>query len=391
MAKLLISCDNTLRRVGDKYYFKAPEWRDLYYRYLRVFDNIKIIVRCVDSSSISSQYILIDNPCIDIVYIPEFSGPIAYARKYQIIGNCIKSSILDCDAAVFRLPSTIAQRVAHFWRYTGKPYAVEVVFDAMDGWKSEFNIINKILWMKMDLDMRRTCYRADGVSCVTESYLQKRYYSRKSNCFVSHYSTLDLPKSFYLSERKYPESRTIVLANVANQVQYNGRKGFYEIILALALLKSRGIIIHAKFVGKDYHKGVSKFKKLINKLGITDQVEFLGYLSRSELDHFLSTVDMFVMPTRAEGLPRVVIEAMAKGLPVITTPVSGNPELVEEHFLVEYNDINKLADRIQELASDKELYESTSRNNYLKSKNYEYSILQNRRDEFYRNLLEITK
>ena len=114
----------------------------------------------------------------------------------------------------------------------------------------------------------------------------------------------------------------------------------------------------------------------------------MGYLNREELDKFLNEADIFVLPTRAEGLPRVIIEAMAKGLPCITTPVSGNPELVDERFLVPYDDVALLADRIEELATTPNLYECTSRINYRRSKNYESSLLQARRDDFYNKLKE---
>lgn len=100
---------------------------------------------------------------------------------------------------------------------------------------------------------------------------------------------------------------------------------------------------------------------------------------------------MYVMPTMAECLPRVIIEAMSKGLPCITTPVSGNPELVSSHFLVDYYDIMTLADRIAELVENKELYERASKENFERSWDYEASVLQERRDEFYRNLLSLVK
>ena len=97
------------------------------------------------------------------------------------------------------------------------------------------------------------------------------------------------------------------------------------------------------------------------------------------------------MPTWAEGLPRVIIEAMAKGLPCITTPVSGNPELVSEHFLVKYSDVEVLADRIEELVKNKSVYEAESKGNFKKSLLYEASVLEKRRDSFYQKLKSCVK
>ena len=85
-------------------------------------------------------------------------------------------------------------------------------------------------------------------------------------------------------------------------------------------------------------------------------------------------------------MPRVIIEAIAKGLPTVTTPASGNPELIPAHYLVDFYDVDTLANRIEELVTSKEEYEKASKENYEHSLQYEASILQDRRDEFYRAL-----
>lgn len=391
MAKLLLSCDNTLFLHNGEYYYKDQEWCNFYHRYLRVFDSIRIVVRCSKEENLKTCRVKIDDPRVEVVYFPDFSGPVEYAKYYFEIGRIIQRITEGCDAAIVRLPSTSAQRVARKVLTSRIPFAVEVVYDAEDGWRSETKLINKILWKMIDKEMRQTCYRADGVSCVTEHYLQKHYFSKKADAFVSNYSTLELPASFYLSEKKHPGSNPFVITNVANQVQFNGRKGFNEIIEAVSLLKLRGVVVTAKFVGQSYHNGIEQFKEMANRLGISEQIEFMGYLTRPELDSFLSTVDAYVMPTRAEGLPRVIIEAMAKGLPAISSPVSGNPELLSSHWLVDYEDVATLADRIEELVMNKELYEETSKENFEKSKKYEASLLEMRRNEFYRKLKERIK
>ena len=61
---------------------------------------------------------------------------------------------------------------------------------------------------------------------------------------------------------------------------------------------------------------------------VLDQITFTGRVNRRQLSDILENSDIFVFPTAAEGLPRVIIEAMAKGLPCVISDVSGNPELV---------------------------------------------------------------
>lgn len=58
-------------------------------------------------------------------------------------------------------------------------YALEIVYDAEDAWKNSNSIIDRYLWKKIDENMRTLSYNADGISCVTEYYLQKHYYSKK--------------------------------------------------------------------------------------------------------------------------------------------------------------------------------------------------------------------
>lgn len=391
MSKLLISCDDTLFVYHGKYYFKNQEWCNFYKRYLRIFNSLRIAVRCEVVNELNSCNILIDDTRIEVIDIPNFSGPLEYAKKYFRIGRALTNICNGCDAAIVRLPSTIGQRVARKVIKSHIPYGVEVVYDAEDGWRSEKKIINRYLWKRIDKEMRETCYTANGISCVTEFYLQKHYYSKKADAFTSHYSTLELPKEFYGFPKKYPEGKTFTLANVANQIQFNGRKGFNEIIEAISILKKKGVIVNAKFVGQDYHNGITQFMDLSRCLDVEKQIEFMGYLTRPELDDFLSSVDMFVMPTRAEGLPRVIIEAMAKGLPAISTPVSGNPELLDTHFLVKYEDVQTLANRIEELIIDKELYEKTSFENFNNSQKYEATVLERKRDAFYQKLEQIAK
>ena len=388
--RLLISCDNTLYYHQGKYYFKNQEWSDFYDRYLRVFDSLKIANRVCEEETLPGSRILIDSEKIEVIHVPDFSGPKEYAKNYFGIGKVLHDVTKGCDAAVVRLPSTIGQRVCKKVIKAGIHYAVEVVYDAEDGWKSASNIVERALWKKIDHDMRETCYNADGVACVTAQYLQRHYYSKKPAAFYSNYSTLALDRSFFTSERSFP-NRVFTIVNVANQIVFNGRKGFKEIIEAIALLKKDNHIVNAKFAGESYHEGAQQLMSYAETLGVVNQIEFVGYLSRKGLSDLLDQADIFVMPTKAEGLPRVVIEAMAKGLPVITTPVSGNPELVSSHYLVDYYDVNTLVDRIKELTTDAAAYETASKDNFKNSLDYEASILEKRRDQFYSNLLSILK
>lgn len=388
MAKLLLSCDEYIYRHNGKYYAGNESRKEFLTRYLRVFDSVRYVLRCIDEAELKQGRALMDESNVEIVPVPIFHGPVQYAKNYFNVRRSVKNVVDGCDAAVMRLPSTVAQMISGDILAARIPYAVEVVFDAKDGAETSENIVEKVLWNIIHRKMTKLCASADGVSCVTERYLQKRYFSVKDGHFTSHYSTLALDKSFCTSPRLYPSKNVLTIAHVDMQLELNGRKGTRQVIDAVSLLKQNGIIVNVIFAGENRNNNMQRIIEYAQSVGVHDQVSCPGFLSRSELSVLLDYSDLFVLPTKAEGLPRVIIEAMAKGLPVVTTPASGNPELIAEQYLVGYKDVNAMAQKIGELVTSKEAYEHASRENYEKSLEYAPEILQNRRDAFYSELLK---
>lgn len=98
-----------------------------------------------------------------------------------------------------------------------------------------------------------------------------------------------------------------------------------------------------------------QLKNYCTKLELDGCVHFAGYKSNSF--EALKEMDLFVLSSRTEGCPIVILEAMAMGLPVVATNVGGNPELVvnnETGFLVPHGDSNKMAQAILTLTSDRD-------------------------------------
>ena len=392
MSKLLISCDDYIFRHDGKYYFKSREWHDFYQRYLRVFEDLRIANRVIDEPELKKGRVLLDDPRIEIHPLPIFHGPVEYAKTYLSAGRAMNDAVVGCDAAILRLPSTVAQRISKQVIKAGIPYATEIVFDACDGAETSNNLFEKVLWRIIDRQMRSTCAKADGVACVTEKYLQRRYFSTKPNHFVSNYSTLNLDKSFFTAPRTYPDKKVLTIAHVDLQIGLHSRKGTDIIIQALGKLKKeKAIIVNVRFAGDDWNNSTEKILNYAKEHGVEHQVECVGLLSRAELTAFLDNADLFVLPTKAEGLPRVIIEAIAKGLPTVTTPASGNPELISADYLVPFYDVDTLTQKIELLVTNKDEYERVSKENYEHSLQYEGSILQGRRDEFYKQLKALTE
>ncbi len=130
-------------------------------------------------------------------------------------------------------------------------------------------------------------------------------------------------------------------------------KGEKDLVQALALIKQTGVDVSVSFLG-DRAEGLAEYCR---KLGVTDSIGHLGPVPMYKRLDFYRDADMFVLPTYAEAMPIAVIEAMAAGLPVITTAVGGIPEIIDdgvEGFLIECGDVNELAEKIVLLSRDEQ-------------------------------------
>lgn len=129
-------------------------------------------------------------------------------------------------------------------------------------------------------------------------------------------------------------------------------KGQRELVEAIAQVPG----VHAALAGDDLEQG-GAYRELLAQLarerGVADRVHLLGY--RADVDALLAEADALVLPSWIEGLPVVVLEAMAHAKPVIATPVGGTAEAVadgETGVLVPPRDVDSLAAAIRELAAD---------------------------------------
>lgn len=386
--KLLLYCDEYCYKYNDHYYLE-DFGIILLNRYLSVFENVKYPVRVKNvhkKEDLGKFNKPIDESRVEVVPIPFGQGVIDFLKNYRKIQKALYNICDTCQFAFLRLPSVYSFNILRYVWKERLPYATEIVFDCYDGFKSSTSFTEKMAYLLMHNLQIKACSKAEGISCVTAEYLQQRYYPKKKDTIVSNYSSIELPYSFYFKRRNYPEKKIFRIIHVAYQVAFNSRKGHNQLLEALKRVRDAGINAEIVFVGGDYANGIEQLRIYAKDLNIKEHVSFTGFLSRPELREQMMEADLAVMPTKAEGLPRVVIEAMAMGLPCISTNVSGNPELLDKEFLLDYTDVNGFAKCIKAVLSDQLLYESTSRTNYERSLEYEAKILQTKREKFYKQL-----
>lgn len=127
---------------------------------------------------------------------------------------------------------------------------------------------------------------------------------------------------------------------------------------------------------------VEKNKALAEELGIANHCEFHGWVSGAEREGLFARAAVYCLPSKNEGLPMSVLEAMARGIPTVATPVGGVPRVIEDGvsgFLVDVDDVDALSDRLNILLDKPGLRENVgaaSRNTVMRLFNVGGSIKQ---------------
>lgn len=394
--KLLLSCDEYCYCLNGQYYLHQFG-NILTQRYLQVFDSLRLVIRTktvTTKEELGSYTIPINPQKIELIPVPFFQGPKEFIKYFFKIRSSLRHCCNNCDIAILRLPSTCAFVILHKLKKYHIPYATEIVFDCKDGFNTTNGLLNKLIWYILHQMQKKACSKAIGVACVTKTYLQQRYYSKLPQALTANYSSIEMPESFLYKARPYPKDNQFRIVHVANQVYYGSRKGHNELIEALKIVRDNGFNASVIFVGGDYFNGIKQLKLFAKEKGIDNFVNFTGMLSQNELRNIMINSNLAVLPTKAEGLPRVIIEAMALGLPCISTNVSGIPELLDKEYLFNYTDINGIANGIIKIISNPILYESISQTNFERSKQYESTYLNIKRTDFYSKLktkIQLTK
>jgi glycosyltransferase involved in cell wall biosynthesis len=145
----------------------------------------------------------------------------------------------------------------------------------------------------------------------------------------------------------------------------NPRKNLVTLVHAVGELKRRGLMVKLYAAGEasdpEYHQLVLK---TIDELDVADEVILLGRVGQDEIMNQLTKASVFVLPSLQENAPMAIAEAMAVGVPVISSNVCGMPYMIEEGktgYLVEPNDFLAYAERIAALFSDDERRQAFSK------------------------------
>jgi glycosyltransferase involved in cell wall biosynthesis len=167
-------------------------------------------------------------------------------------------------------------------------------------------------------------------------------------------------------------------------------KGVTYLVNAMAKIVEQHPKSLLVLVGKGDDKGEEeiKLKEQVERAGLADKVRFLGW--RPDVDEIMGCFDIFVLPSLNEGMGRVLVEAMAAGLPIVASRVGGIPDLVkhgENGLLVPPANASALEQAISDLLSDKARMKSMGETGKRMCRPYSLEAMVEQIDNLYSRLL----
>ena len=356
----------------------------LWQRYLGKFNHVYVAASLQNVSEHSSDNLFkLEDKRVSVIGLPYYIGLVPYLKAKGSIKKIINSFIHPGDAYICRVPGNIGTIAAECLKKKGIPYGLEVVGDPWESLSPQAfeSPFARILQVVAKRQLQKITHNASAALYVTNHILQGKY-PVKEGVFTTGASNVILRDDCYSAEphkvvdrEKNVQVRMLAVGTLAQLY-----KAPDVILKALAIVKSKGYNPFLTWFGDGRYR--QPMIKMAEELGLKDNVNFVGAVKQDVIRKEFEQTDLFVHASRAEGLPRAVIEAMAYGLPCIGSSVAGIPELLSPEAIVKPNDVDRLAEKMLRFVENKQFAQSEANKNWDESKKYHNDILTERRLSF---------
>lgn len=380
MRAIFVHDNSFYQEFGTENYFDSAGSFPPYVwdRYLDHFNEVHVISRGKIVNEISSGLLLTSYTRVHFHLIYDLKSAFDYVLKAKQILEAFKKVYQTGDVVILRLPSFIGGICASYLQNRKIGYYTEVVGCIIDALWNYGGGVSKIIAPYYYFKMKRDVRKSDASIYVTKFFLQSRYPNKgKINIIASNVEIPHVEDNFF-EKRNYAIVGPLKIGLIANlDVKYKG----FDVLLKAVSELPKEIEPQIYLVGGGNPEYVCATAK---RLGVSDRLNIIGRLSSGEkVFNFLDDLDIYIHPSKQEGLPRVVIEAMSRACPVLASSVAGTPELLDEDFLHRPGDYMRLKSQILRVYESEELRKLMGRKNYDKARDYLNSSLKAQRSVFW--------
>lgn len=372
--------------------------QNMWNRYLPFFDNITIVARRINISSKNPTQMKgmksAEADRVSFSLLGETINPDGSINKkpdqFQKY-KAIKSLVSKTDCVIARLPSIIGYMACREAIKQHKKYAVEVVACAWDSNWYHGRKINKVMALPSFFAMKHYVKHADYAIYVTDNFLQHRYPCNgktgiASNVSIDAVPTVVLKRRIdHINSLKHNDK---IIFGIVGPLHVNF-KGHKTAILALSKAKNDIPPFELRCIGAG---DPTRWQQLADKMGVGENIYFDGLLkSGKPVADWMDKIDILLIPSLQEGLPRALIEAMSRGIPCLGAITGGIPQLLNDKYLHKKNDYNKLCRDIINLVNNKNQMIKCANENYNNAQRYIKPILDKNRSDFWKQFSDSIK
>lgn len=382
MKKLLFCYDGPLRKDEKSQYYGSALNDEVFKRYEVIASKVTIAIRIkkIKQEEEKKRFLKITKEKYNILECPNISSVKGLLFRKEECRKILEKEIMNSDYIIARLPSMIGNLSIDIAKKLNKPYLIELVgcpWDAL--WNHSLK--GKLFAPIMTYMTKKRVKRAQYVLYVTKEFLQRRYPTngKSINCSNVLLNDIDEKNLETRKNRIYENKNSVkvIATTAAVNVKYKGQK---YVIKSINELKKHGKIYEYWIIGGGDN---SYLKKFVTRYKIENQIKFLGPLPHDKVFEKLKNVDIYIQPSKQEGLPRSLIEAMSMGCLCIGSRTGGIPELLEEKYIFEKGNVKQLVRIIENIKIND--YLEQGKKNFQTSKNYQKEILEERRSNFYKD------
>lgn len=381
--------DSRFKYDNDSYYATGGLNSKVLAEYLNYFDDVTI---CARKNKILKNEDLTKFSKIELEKC-SFSCVTSLKNAYFKERKQIKRNVENHDFAIIRMPSFIGIIAFFYVKLLHKPHLIEMVACPYDSLNNYGKLFYKILAPLVMLINKLIVSKADNVIYVSNEFLQKRYPNKKNNIGCSDVR-IEKCENTTLANRidkieNYNEN-TIYKFGLIGSLNVNF-KGHETAIKSLAKLKD-SLKFELHFLGYGTEERKEYWKQFAKECGIEERVFFDGTLPGGKaVFDWMDNLDIYLIPSLQEGLPRALVEAMSRSLVCIGVKTGGIPELLDKSVVFERNDDAAIAEYLGKLIKNKKELIKQAELNFNKAKEFETEKLLQKKKKFYETILSKIK
>lgn len=374
--RVLFSTQSTVQFDGQFYYSNPIQSE--YKRYLELSNDITVF--CHIKKVEKATHDKVDQGALKFVFAEKINSVKAILKRYSKKNDKIaKEEVLKADICAVSLPSGHGNQVIKYCKLYGKPYITTVCGCPWDTlWYYDWR--GKIIAPFAYLSLRKVQKDAPYSIYVSQKFLQTRYPTTGKSIGCSnaslHTGIVEVLNRRYKTIHDIeinPRALRIGTA-AAIDVPYKGQQ---YVIEALAELKKKGLLFEYHLLGRGDN---TRLRTLAERLNISSQVFFHGAMPHEEVMSFMDGLDIYIQPSKTEGLPRALVEAMSRGCLCMGSKAGGIPELIDSAYVFKKENVHEIMEILSNISIDNQ-YQQADRN-FHEASQYDVSVLEKKRKQF---------